>query len=108
MNTITITGNLTGKPDFYEGESFCKTTFRIADNYYQGKNKESGTNFMRCVLIGNYAKTIHEVANKGTQLTVYGELRTDTYENENGEPMKSMYVFANNVSLPRIVENAKD
>lgn len=101
MNNITITGNLTSRPDFYENENFCKITFRVADNYYQGKDKDKGTNFTRCTLLGVYGKVIKESMDKGTQVTVYGELRTDVWKNEEGENVRSPYVFVSNISLPK-------
>lgn len=100
MNTIVITGNLVSKPTKYESEEYTILKFRVANNYYQGKEKDRGTNFIDCTMRGAFAKISYDILDSGSPVTVYGELRTDNYTTKEGEPASKLFINVRDIVLP--------
>lgn len=94
---IAITGNLTKDPEMktYGGKPACvfsvatRTRTKDADGNYK-------TNYYNCTWFGSFAQGFCSRAQKGTGVTVWGDLTADTY-GANGDPRVSLSVTVDSV-----------
>lgn len=83
MNKVVLIGRLTKDPDlkFTAGNGNAVSNFTLAVNRV-GKDKEA--DFINCVAFGKIAETIAQYLTKGRQLAVFGNIRTGSYEAQDG------------------------
>lgn len=84
---VTITGNLTRDPEMTTigSQQACRFSVGVRT---RTKNKEDGgykSNFYECTFFGKQAEYFFARAQKGTAVTVFGDLTVDAYLS-NGEP----------------------
>ena len=101
MNLLTCVGRIVSEPNLEElesGKKACKITLAVPRSF---KNEEGiyETDFIDIVLYNNIATNIIEYCHKGDLIGIKGRLQTDTYETENGDKKKTMYVVADKVSF---------
>ena len=85
-NLVYLIGRLTTDPETTEtetGKSYdhkfsCPKSFKNSDGIYE-------TDFIRCVLWDGIASRTSEFCRKGDLIGVRGQIRTSSYETENGE-----------------------
>jgi len=83
MNNITICGRLSKDPEIKvvgDGIELCK--FSVAVDRYQGKDKESATDFFDCSLFGKRGATVEKWMHKGDQITLMGEMVSNIVEKD--------------------------
>ena len=106
LNTITITGRVTAKPEakLVKGrkEKTTVAKFNIAVN----KNEDT-TFFFPLVAWGALAEALEEYVNKGDKITVSGYLAYDEWENDDGEKRSKVYIVAQSVEFMTKSENGK-
>ena len=86
MNKVVLIGRLTKDPDlkFAAGTGTAITNFTLAVNRPKDKNGEVKADFINCVAFGKIAETIAQYLTKGRQLAVFGNIRTGSYEAQDG------------------------
>lgn len=98
INTITITGRVTAKPEvkLVKGrkENTAVTKFNIAVN----KN-ESTTFFFPVVAWGALAEALENYVNKGDKITISGYLAYEEWENDDGEKRSRIYIVSQSVEF---------
>lgn len=87
INNVTLVGRLTYDPDLrYTVNGTAVASFSLAVNRKRkNQDGERGVDFIPCVAWSKAAETIAEYAKKGKELAVEGELRQNSWENEDGE-----------------------
>ncbi|KUM34570.1 single-stranded DNA-binding protein [Arthrobacter sp. EpRS71] len=106
MADVTFTGNLGGEPvlDFKPSGNAC-LAFRVADT--KGKKDAQGnwdkdkeqTQWFRCTLWGPDAEYYVERLRKGARVTVFGELMSREYVDNQGVNRTSLDVTVKGISI---------
>ncbi|WP_143314543.1 single-stranded DNA-binding protein [Clostridium sp. HBUAS56017] len=83
MNKVIILGRLTADPNlkFTAGTGTAVSRFTVAVNR---PFKKEETDFINCVSFGKTAETISQYLTKGRQIAVIGNIRTGSYEAQDG------------------------
>lgn len=108
INTITITGRITAKPEVKsvkvsKKEQKSVARFTIAVN----KNVDT-TFFFHVVAWGALAEALDNYVNKGDKITVSGYLAYDEWENDDGEKRSRIYIVAQSVEFMTKSEKGKN
>lgn len=95
-NTVVLIGRLTAKPELrYTSSSKEVSNSNIAVK--RGFGKE--TDFINFQVCGNIAKNFCEYCDKGSMIGIRGELRTEKYEDKDGNKRTNTYVLANSITF---------
>lgn len=85
MNKVILIGRLVADPDVQEygkGKSAGKLArYRLAVD----RAGSDEADFISCVTFGKGADFAEDYLSKGMKIGVYGEIRTGSYENKNGD-----------------------
>lgn len=83
MNVVTLIGRLTKDPElrFAAGSGTATTRFTLAVNR---QFKKDETDFISCIAFGKTGETIAQYITKGRQLAIKGNIRTGSYEAQDG------------------------
>lgn len=110
MNHVIVVGRLAGKPslklyqkkDGTEGARcfFHVATCRLSDRSQKDRAKRR-TNFLRVVSWGEAAKNHAKYLDKGTEVTLSGELIVDTQKQEDGTFKEFYHILANDIQYGR-------
>lgn len=87
MNKVILIGRLTKDPDlsFAAGKGTAVCRFSIAINRIKRKDKEKAeADFINCVAFGKTGETIAQYFTKGKQIAIQGNIRTGSYEGQDG------------------------
>ena len=95
---VVFTGRLGQDPEKKEVGSKTVTEFSIAQDQYNGKNKEKSTSWWRCEC-WSPAQALLEWVGKGDQVTVSGTIRQDQSEKD-GKKITYYKVRVEEISLP--------
>lgn len=93
MNKICLVGRITkelGIKSTPSGKSVCE--FTIAVN----RDKDN-SDFINCRVWNAQAENLVKYQGKGSLISVVGELRTDSYDKQDGTKGYKTYVLANNI-----------
>lgn len=106
LNTITITGRATAKPEvkLVKGrkENIAVAKFNIAVN----KNTDT-TFFFPVVAWGALAEALDKYVSKGDKITISGYLAYEEWNNDKGERRSRVYISAQSVEFMTKSENGK-
>lgn len=83
MNKVCLCGRLTKNPELKansNGKSYCR--FTLAVDRYNGEEKTA--DFINCVTWNKSAENLKLYMKKGSRISVVGNIRTSSYEDENG------------------------
>ena len=83
MNKVVLIGRLTKDPDlkFTAGSGTAVSRFTVAVNR---QFKKDETDFINCVALGKIAETISQYITKGRQIAIVGNIRTGSYDAQDG------------------------
>lgn len=83
MNKVVLIGRMVADPElrFAAGSGMAISRFRVAVNR---RKKEDGADFINCVSFGKTAETIAQYFTKGRQIAVTGNIRTGSYDAQDG------------------------
>ena len=83
MNKVVLIGRMIADPElrFAAGSGMAISRFRVAVNR---RKKEDGADFINCVSFGKTAETIAQYFTKGRQIAVTGNIRTGSYDAQDG------------------------
>ena len=95
MNKVVLMGRLTKDPElrFAAGSGTAVSRFAVA---VDRKKKDDGADFINCVAFGKTAETISQYLVKGRQILIEGNIRTGSYENDEGKK-----IYTTNVNVER-------
>lgn len=101
MNLVILIGRLTKDPELrYTQSNIACANFDLAIN--NGKDKDGNerqADFIRCVLWDKKAENMAKYTKKGSQIAVEGAIKTDSYNDEQGNKRYRTYVLAKNVQF---------
>lgn len=83
MNKVVLVGRLTKDPElrFAAGSGTAVTKFTLAVNR---PFKKDETDFINCISFGKLAEAIAQYITKGRQIAISGNIRTGSYEGQDG------------------------
>lgn len=93
MNKICLVGRITKDLELKStpsGKSVCEFTLAV------NRDKDSA-DFINCRVWNAPAENLVKYQGKGSLISVAGELRTDSYEKQDGTKGYKTYVLANNI-----------
>ena len=95
MNKVVLMGRLTKDPElrFTAVSGTAVSRFTVA---VDRKKKDDGADFINCVAFGKTAETISQYLVKGRQILIEGNIRTGSYENDEGKK-----IYTTNVNVER-------
>lgn len=96
LNRIVITGRIVSSPELKQtANDIAVTTIRIAnDRNYKNQENHYDTDFFDVEAWRKNAEFICRHFTKGQLITVEGELRTDTYQDKNGDKRCKIKIIA--------------
>jgi single-strand DNA-binding protein len=100
MNGIQIIGRLGSDPELKQVGDNDVAEFSMADDQYEGRDKEKTTGWYRCQVWGARAQTVMDYMHKGSPVTVFGSLKQRKYTTKDGDERTSMDVNVRDFSLP--------
>lgn len=98
MNNVQLIGRLTRDIDLRktpQGDSVGRFTLAV-DRKFKNKQGEYETDFINCQIWRQAADTLARYAHKGTKIAVDGNIRTGSYENQQGQKVYTTEVVVNN------------
>lgn len=106
MNKVILTGRITKELELrFTQNNKAVVEFTIATNRPVNKDGERVADFINCIVYGSQADNLSKYQGKGSLIAVFGELRVDTWKNEEGKTRYKTYVLANNIEF---LENKKE
>ena len=98
MNKVVLLGRLTAKPELrYTQSNVAYTRFTVAVNRRQTKEDGSrDTDFIGCVAWRRTAEIIAQYFDKGRQICIEGNIRTGSYDDQNGNKRYTTDVVVDN------------
>lgn len=99
MNKAFLIGRLTKDAELrYTQTNIPCATFDLAINNGKNENGEDRkADFIRCVLWEKQAENMTKYTHKGSQVAIEGSIKTDSYEDEQGNKKYRTYVLARRV-----------
>lgn len=95
MNKAIIIGRLTKDPALKytpgDGTAICRITVAVARAF-----KKDETDFINCVAFGKTGETIAQYFTKGRQIALAGNIRTGSYQAQDGTKMYTTNVIIEN------------
>lgn len=83
MNKVIIIGRLTKDPELKytpgDGTAICRITVAVARAF-----KKDETDFINCIAFGKTGETIAQYFTKGRQIALAGNIRTGSYDGQDG------------------------
>lgn len=83
MNKVVLIGRLTKDPEIKhtpgDGNAICRITVAVARLF-----KKDETDFINCVAFGKTGETIAQYFTKGRQIALVGNIRTGSYQAQDG------------------------
>lgn len=98
-NSFHLSGRLAVEPELQTGASMPYMRTRIAVDGYDRKEKEKITNFFGIVLFGQKAELLAKYCNKGSYITVTGELKDNQYTDKEGNKRYEVQLLCDDVQL---------
>lgn len=100
MNKVILTGRITKELELrFTQNNKAVVEFTIATNRPVNKDGEKVADFINCIVYGSQADNLSKYQGKGSLIAVFGELRVDTWKNEEGKTKYKTYVLANNIEF---------
>lgn len=101
MNLVILIGRITKDVELrYTQSNIACANFDLAIN--NGKDKDGNerqADFIRCVLWDKKAENMAKYTKKGSQIAIEGAIKTDSYNDEQGNKRYRTYVLAKNVNF---------
>ena len=95
MNKVVLIGRLTKDPEIKhtpgDGTAICRITVAVARAF-----KKDETDFINCVAFGKTGETIAQYFTKGRQIALAGNIRTGSYQAQDGTKMHTTNVIIEN------------
>lgn len=95
MNVVVIKGRLTRDPEirYTQGDKpMSIARFSLAVNRRFKRDGDPDADFFNVVAFGKQAETIEKFVTKGTEIAVRGHLQTGSYQNKEGQTVRTVDV----------------
>lgn len=102
MNKAILTGRITHSPEHRTtnaGTSVVSFSLAVRRTF-KNANGEYDTDFINCVAWKQTAEIIAKYFNKGDGITVFGEIRTRSYTDKDGNSRNAVEVLVNEFEFP--------
>lgn len=102
MNKVILTGRLTHSPEHRTtnaGTSVVHFSLAVRRTF-KNASGEYDTDFINCVAWKQAAETIEKYFKKGDGITVFGEIRTRSYTDKDGNSRNAVEVLVNEFEFP--------
>ena len=102
MNKIIVIGNLGRDPEMrYTPNGQMVTNFSVASNrrYTAGGEQREETEWFNCSAWGRLAETCNSYLTKGQQVYVEGQLRSRSYQGNDGQTRFSLDIFVTDMQM---------
>lgn len=98
MNKCIITGRLTKAPELkYTPTNKAVCEFTIASNRPVLRDGERQADFVNCQAWGKTAENLAKYQDKGSLIAVFGEYRTDSYNDADGNRRYKTFILVNEI-----------
>lgn len=99
MNKAILIGRLTKDAELrYTQSNIACATFDLAINNGKNENGEDRkADFIRCVIWEKQAENMAKYTHKGSQVAIEGSIKTDSYDDEQGNKKYRTYVLARRI-----------
>ena len=101
MNRVDLIGRITKDPEVKTsqgGKSYCRFTVAV-DRNRGGQNGQTQADFISCVCWDQSADFLGRNARKGALVSVEGMIQTGSYQNQQGQTVRTVDVVAQRVQL---------
>lgn len=109
MNKVILTGRITKDLELKQtSNNKAVVEFAIATNRPVTRDGEKQADFINCKVYGTQAENLKKYQGKGSLIAVFGEIRVDQWQNEQGENRYKTYVLVSNVEFLESKKTAVD
>ena len=100
MNSVILIGNLGQDPEMKYFDSGSKVTkFSLAIRGYSKKEEKETTDWVSCEAWGKTAELIGEYCKRGHKLAIEGSLKTQKWEDNDGNKKSKTFVLVSRVEF---------
>jgi single-strand DNA-binding protein len=102
MNNVTLIGHLGNNPEAKKldnGTTLCNFSVATNKRWTKDGEKQERTDWHRIVAFGPLAEVCMEHINKGSHVAIFGELRTNSWQDDAGNNRRSVEVIAKKVDF---------
>lgn len=98
LNRVELYGFLGADPELrMTGSGMAVLKMRLATTEYGGKDKQEHTEWHSCTVFGKQADGLSKILRKGQGLIVLGKLRTNSWEDKDGNKRYRTEVICDDV-----------
>lgn len=98
MNKAILIGNLTKDPDLrYTSSNVPVASFTVAVNERYGE--KDITDFLQCRAWKHSAELVSKYCKKGDKIAVGGKIKSDSWEDDEGNKRYSTYILVNEIKF---------
>ena len=111
MNNITITGNLTAKPELRAtttGKSVCNFDVAVNRRYEKDDDGKNVVDYFRVSVWGSMAENCAKYLDKGKKVAVTGECHHRKYRDRDGNVRYSLEIASDQIEFLSPKEKAAD
>lgn len=101
MNKVILKGNITKDIELrHTGSGVAVATFTVATKRnYKNQNGEYESDFIRCVAYRETAEVINKYFQKGSGIIIEGNIRTGSYEGQDGKKVFTTDVMVEHIDF---------
>lgn len=96
-NIVSLVGRLTREPEIRYNQNqtaVCRLTLAV-----DRMDKEKNADFINCVAFGKTAELLGRYTDKGSRIVVNGNIRTGSYEKQDGTKVYTTDVYIDSLSI---------
>ena len=99
MNKVFLIGRLTKEVElrYTQSQTACATFDLAISNGKDEQGNDRKADFIRCVIWEKQAENMTKYTHKGSQVAIEGSIKTDSYNDEQGNKKYRTYVLAKRV-----------
>lgn len=109
LNTIFISGKLGADAELKytpQGTALASFNVAVSESYGTGDQRKKHTEWFSCKLWGKYAEAVCDFMKKGSPVTVRGKIRTEKWQDQNGNEKSKHYLIADNVEIHQKIDRS--
>lgn len=100
MNSVVLIGRLTKDPQVRNtANGMAVASFTLAIDRPAKNGEKRQADFPRIIAFGKTAETCGKYLSKGRQIAVNGQIRTGSYQNQNGDTIYTTDIVANRIEF---------
>lgn len=102
MNSVNFVGRIAKEPDYkvtISGKSLCKFIIAVKSNFPTKTNNEENVSFVSCICWGYNAEIVYKYAGKGRLISLTGELRNRSWNNQDGTKAYVTEIIVGNLDI---------